>query len=375
MKFIPKFITLAVMIATAQFSAYANSETERVADSSMAHAVSAPIKAPIAIQSPTDWIIYDDTTYTPVADEVSRHLDAARKAFDAKSNSKAAAELHAVADALKKQYVLASNENKLEVNADKAQLDANTKRSHEISKFMDEIVLKVNTAASDIESGKIKTQADLDKVFDKAAQANLERRWLVSDVNTWYPVSEEPQHHFTEAVVAFANKDYKNAAIEIRKATSYIRLEARRAAGDVKLALDGSVTDLDKLALSVEQGTVKDEKSMDKAFAKANHGLALAHRAKAAESWAVNDYNKAGYELKVAAHGLESAAGWVGGEAKAGGRTAEADTKALGSKLISGTNWTRNEVAKGFESLGNRINTLGHKIGIKQQAVAVKSDS
>ncbi|MGH7183517.1 MAG: hypothetical protein ACREJN_16280 [Nitrospiraceae bacterium] len=41
---------------------------------------------------------------------------------------------------------------------------------------------------------------------------------------------------------------------------------------------------LDTLAASVEKGTVKDVKAMDKAFTKANHALALAHRVKAAES-------------------------------------------------------------------------------------------
>jgi len=34
-----------------------------------------------------------------------------------------------------------------------------------------------------------------------------------------------------------------------------------------------------------------------------------------------------------------------------------------GDKLASGATWTRDEVAKGFESLGNSINALGQKIG------------
>jgi hypothetical protein len=40
-----------------------------------------------------------------------------------------------------------------------------------------------------------------------------------------------------------------------------------------------------------------------------------------------------------------------------------ADTKTLGDKLASGATWTREEVAKGFESLGHAINALGQKIG------------
>jgi hypothetical protein len=93
--------------------------------------------------------------------------------------------------------------------------------------------------------------------------------------------------------------------------------------------------------------------------------LALAHRAKAAESWAHKEYDKAGYELKAAAHGLESAAGWVGTEAKAGAAAAVAD------KLASGATWAREEVAKGFESLGHAINALGQKLGSRKKAAPV----
>jgi len=53
----------------------------------------------------------DDTTYTPVVDDVSRHLAAARKAFDAKDNKKAATEMRAVADQLKLQTAMADKEN------------------------------------------------------------------------------------------------------------------------------------------------------------------------------------------------------------------------------------------------------------------------
>ena len=114
---------------------------------------------------------------------------------------------------------------------------------------------------------------------------------------------------------------------------------------------------------------------MDKAFANANHALALAHRAKAAESWIRKEYDKAGYELKAAAQGLESAAGWAGAEAKAGAVAVVADTKALGDKLASGATWAHDEVVKGFESLGNAINALGQKIGSNKKAKPVSVGS
>lgn len=352
-------LTAAILIALTSLSGVAFPQTTKTP---------AAAPAPVTIQSPTDWITYDDTTYTPVVDEISRRLAAARKAFDAKDNKKAAAEMRAVADELKEQAARAAKVNEASARAE-------MKLAQAVSKQMDLTAKKINAAAVALESGKIKTQADLDKAIDKAARADLEHRWLVTDVTTWYPVSEEPQRHFGVAIEAYAKKDYKAAATEIRKATSYVRLEAGRAAGDAKEALQSSVTELDKLAASVEAGAVKDEKAMDKAFSHANHALALAHRAKAAESWARKEYEKAGYELKAAAHGLESAAGWAGAEAKAGASTTVADTKALGDKLASGASWARDEVAKGFESLGNAINALGQKIGNSKRAAPVNVGS
>ncbi len=240
--------------------------------------------------------------------------------------------------------------------------------AQDTAKRMDLTVKKVTAAAAALESGNIKTQADLDKAIDKAARADMEHRWLVTDVTTWYPVSEEPQRHFGNALAAYAQKDYQSAATEIHKAISYLRLEAGRATIDAKQALQSSVAELDTLAASVEKGAIKDAKAMDKAFANANHALALAHHVKAAESWARKEYDKAGYELKAAAHGLESAADWAGAEAKASAAAAVADTKALGAKLASGAAWARQEVAQGFETLGNAINALGQKIGSKEKA-------
>jgi hypothetical protein len=353
-------IALATLVASTQLAGVAYAQATRAPAAPVVQPT--PANATIPTKAPDDWIIYDDATYTPVLDEVSRHLDAARKAFDAKDNKKAAQEMRAVADELKRQAARAGKEGTALVKTDKALLAADTTYAQDTIKRMNASALTISSAAASIESGQIKTKADLDKVINRAARADMERRWLVADVTTWYPVTEEPQRHFTNAVANYARKDYKAAATDIRKATSYLRLESGRAIGEPKKELDRSVVQLDTLAASVEKGAVKDEHSMGKAFANANHALAFEHRSKAAESWARKDYDKAGYELKAASVGLESAASWAGGEAKAGASSTVADTRALGDKLASGGTWTRDEVVKGLEALGNSIDELGRKI-------------
>lgn len=178
-------------------------------------------------------------------------------------------------------------------------------------------------------------------------------------------VSEGPQRHFGNAIEAFTRKNYKTSATEIRKATGYMRLQARRVTGNARQELNSSVVELNKLADSVEKGAVKDEKSMHMDFARANHALGLAHRTEAAESLTRKQYNKAGSELKAAASDLKSAAGWAGTQAQAGASGAVADTEALGDKLATGATWTRDEVGRGFDELGHALNGLGHKIGAK----------
>jgi hypothetical protein len=117
--------------------------------------------------------------------------------------------------------------------------------------------------------------------------------------------------------------------------------------------------DLAAARKAFDANTAADYATMARSFAKANHALALEHRSKAASSWARKEYDKAGYELKAAAKGLESGAGWVGAEAKAGASSTVTDTRALGDKLASGATWTRDEIVKGFDSPGNSINELG----------------
>jgi hypothetical protein len=360
MKFGLTPIALAVLAATTPLAGVAYAQAAKAPAVPVVQTSTA--KATISTKAPEDWIIYDDATYTPVLDDVSRHLDAARRAFDAKDNKKAAREMRAVADELKRQAARAEKENAALVEKEKALVAADTTYGHDTVRRLNASAVSVNSAAASIESGQIKTTADLDKAIDRATRADIESRWQFADVTTWYTVTAEPQRHFTNAVADYTKKDYKAAATDIRKATSYLRLEATRATGEPKQELDRSVAQLDTLATSVDKGAVKDEHSMAKVFANANHALAFEHRSKAAESWARKDYDKAGYELKAASVGLESGASWAGGEAKAGASATVAETRALGDKLAAGGAWTRDEVVKGFAALGDSIDELGRKI-------------
>lgn len=356
-------VSASVLLAFAQLPMVAAAQTAKPAAAPVAAAASAP-KAVVAPKSPAEWIRYEDATYTPVIDDVSAHLSAVRAALAQKDNAKAAEAMQAAARALEAQGDRAAK-------TDRQLAAADLKAARETHAKMLALSKKLHATAGLIQAGKVPTTAALDKTLGQASRADLERRWLVTDVTTWYPVSEEPQRHFRAAIEAYAKKDYKAAATEVRKAAAYVRLESARAVGEVKKGLDAADAQLEKTAKALDQGSVKAEKDLDQTFANADHALALAHRAKAAESWAHRAYDQAGYELEAAAQGLESAASWTGAQAQAAASAAAADARALGDKLASGGVWAKDEVTKSFESLGSALNKLGQSIGSPTKAAPV----
>ena len=156
-----KPIALAGLLAAAQLANVAYAQAPKGAPAAAVQPASPATPAALQLKAPEDWIIYDNTTtYTPVLDDLSRHLDAARKAFDAKDNKKAATEMRAAADELKKQAARADKESKELVAADQALLAADQKFTQDAVARINASATKVSSAASAIESGKITKKSD-----------------------------------------------------------------------------------------------------------------------------------------------------------------------------------------------------------------------
>ncbi len=361
MKFHPTLVSTAVVLALTQLQAGALADPSTPATAPAPAATAVTVKPPIAAKSPEAWIQYEDTTFTPVVDDVSAHLAAARAALAAKDGAKAADALQAVAAALKAQGERAAK-------ADLRQAAADLQAAKEAHVRMTALSARLGEVAQQIRAGKVPNNAALDDVLGAAGRADLERRWLVTDVTTWYPVAEEPQRHFLAAADAYAKRQFKAAADEVQKAAAYIRLEAARAMGAARQALADENADLQKLAQDLRSGVNVTDAALDRTFAKASHALALAHREQAARSWSSKAFDEAGYELKAAAHGLESAARWADAHGEAAIADATAGARALGEKLASGGVWAKAEVTNGFEALGNAINRLGQSVGSQRSA-------
>jgi hypothetical protein len=173
---------------------------------------------------------------------------------------------------------------------------------------------------------------------------------------------DEPEQHFKKAHELFVKKDTKAAAHEIRMASGYLKLEAGRATGDSKKALEASSRELDKLADDVEKGAVVSEKEVRDTFARADYALAMHHHAKAKESWEKGDTKQAGVHLMAAPTHLEYAKAWLKVGTKDDTKAVVRDTRTVAGKLTEGVGFVPEEVGKVIEALGKEIDKLGREV-------------
>jgi hypothetical protein len=298
-------------------------------------------KAEISARIPEDWLVVEDTTFIPVIDDVSRKMLDAQRAFLKNDNKTAAEDIRQSAAALSRESSGASVEGQKRIQA----------TARELEKL-----------AAELDSNKISSVRQLDVVFIQAHDADIKQRWVEANEIAWYPYVEQPDQHFKNAHDSFLSRDFKKTAEEIRKGAAFVKLEDMRATGDAQQSLNASTVELAKLADEASRGEVKDVKSLDKAFARADYALALSHRAKASEGWASKDATKAGYELRAAANYLEQGASRAGGDAESGVSAGVKDTRELAGKLIKGVSVASDDVGKVMETIGQEIGMLGKNV-------------
>ncbi len=149
---------------------------------------------------------------------------------------------------------------------------------------------------------------------------------------------------------------------EIQKGAASMKREAASATAEEKKLLVASAQELEKLASGMQRRPGTSGKTLDKAFARAHHALARHYYQKATESWARNESQKAGEDLKTAANHLEQGLVWVGHEPEAGSAAVINTTRLLAEKLIKGAGWKPAEIATRIKAAGKEIEKLGRKI-------------
>lgn len=334
-----KPLSLALLFVLSQGTVLAQVQTpSQNVPRAAAAARPAAAPAPARRDAVDQWLVVQDTTYVPVIDDVTRKLAAARDAYKQHDTKAAAAQVREAAALLAAQAAPADREA---VGAARTEL---------------------NKLASGLLAGHVKSLEAFDAAYAKALRSDAVMRTAISDETIALVRTDEPDRHFAAALKALAAKDYQRAAVEIRKGEALINLVAARAGKTTHAALQASAAELQKLATAVARGTAHDAKTLEAAFARADHALALSHHARAAQAWTSKETRQAGGELKAAAGYAAHAADRTGGGLAAAMSAAVTDARAVGDKLEAGAAWTRAEVDKAFAEVADAINAVGKRI-------------
>lgn len=173
---------------------------------------------------------------------------------------------------------------------------------------------------------------------------------------------DEPSHHFGLAHERFLKKEYAQSAAEIRKGAGFVKLEMARSTGEGRKALADAAVRLEKLAETVESGSVNSVGEINAALARAEQALAFHHEVKAEESWQANNAAGAGHDLKAASISLKNSLKYAGVKVDAETEAAIKDANGIGQKLLDGARQADERINAAMNTLGDKIDQAGKKM-------------
>lgn len=186
--------------------------------------------------------------------------------------------------------------------------------------------------------------------------------WIVLEEDFWLPLAYEPGTYFHRAHEECLKKDYELAAVDLRQASAYLRLQARRSTyTEHSTALYTAANGLSRLAGQIEKRDVKSAAQLDREFARAHCALAEHDYVMAKESWNKKQPYTTGHNLNAAVFNIESGYSWANKEMGRPGFSAVADAGALAEELIAGEPKSY-EVAATLDAVHTAINALSERV-------------
>jgi hypothetical protein len=181
----------------------------------------------------TDWAVYMDAP--------SYHFALAKEYLQLKEYSKASSELK-----LGNSFLIFQ----------KDRLSAISKQVEDLSNSI------VASKGEDTSELNAVTSSALNVISNKYAMVPV-------DVSSTAIFEYAYKYHFDRAKSELGENDRSKAAVDIRKAASFMKLKAAYTRHLAKTEIDSTVSEIKTLAAKVESGTVKDAKELDKALQKA----------------------------------------------------------------------------------------------------------
>lgn len=201
-------------------------------------------KAAPATMAPHQWIPVEQDVWAVFLEAPEYHFAKAREAATNKDNRTAAAEIREGAKLLRFQ-----------------------------AKRLNAAVSDLDGLAKQVSNGKA-TGDQMDKVLVSASKTLDYKEPMVPFAEGEDQLFvESGGYHVKQAKTKLAAKDKSGAAVEIRKAIAFLKIEAAHTGHDITGDLKSALDDMEALAKKVESGTDIAAKDLDQAFARARKSL------------------------------------------------------------------------------------------------------
>jgi len=214
-----------------------------------------------------EWLALGKNRLIPVVSDLERHLTRAQNAFDAHDNRLLASELRAAARIVQPANGIPLNE------APRPDLVSAAKNLNQLATQAESAVPSAELLAMNVAGA-----------YDASMQAGLPSM----RADQWRAIDHYPLIHLAAARSALP-KDAKLAALELRKAESYMNIDAARANGAARKSLRAEIDELSTLADKIGAGKAKEPSEIDRANLHASQALAELYYQNAKDAWQKHD--------------------------------------------------------------------------------------
>ena len=171
-----------------------------------------------------------------------------------------------------------------------------------------------------------------------------------------------PQRLVRDAELAYTNKNYDQAITDLKGASLILQIESAGNAGDSKTELLLAAGDLDRIAGSIIDNSMKSSLQLRAQLMIAMYHQAEYHRQRAVQQWVDKQYKRAGQDMKQSAVAIESLSTWSDKKFAAGVEASIHSVRKVSDSMIKGVGWTRVQVANALGSLETATKAAEDKV-------------
>ena len=326
-------LVFAIIVTSWAAASYSQTRGNQIQQPSLASAPTG--QRPAAADPWRDWLVVQENQHVPVVDQRGRDFQQARESFLKLDFQTAAQKTREAAGFLAEQLNLAPEKDRQKISA---------------------VLVDLNRLAQQLDRQAVESLDQVDAVFVRAHQADMEHSWALIGAEHWRPLAAAPEAHFRLADQAFHRKDFKAAATEIRKAVGLLKLEDTRRTPD-RQELASSVRALSQLADQVEKDSAGIP-DLNTSFATAEYALAESHCSNALSALAEQQLQATGHELQAGVLDLAQGAEWAAHGAEFDSSLVVSEALALSQQLIEGQTKARAAITHEIKSVESEIASL-----------------